>query len=387
MIRFVLMTWVFCAGACAQNAKLEAALSPLKDMRGKPVDFGGPRNATPGLTTVKHALRDWVESRLAGFRQDGDLGELERTLNGSLRGAGVLCGPAPSMGSCPDGTLLGYLNKLKLRRAQSFLVLQTAVGIECGFDESAYLYAWSDEGWRRVWQNEQNTYTEKDYQPQKILAVLVSQWNPSNEYVVLTLGVETWCQSTLHNVYWRAYRLGPDPLAKPLVNGVGFARIGEGRPIHGSVSTKDILVQFDPADPDETQPAVRHYQIEDGTARRIDPIALSPQSFVLEWFASDWRESAPWSEDARRPSLLDVHDKFKDKVGPDSLNYPALHCKAPDIWQVGARLGEQPDSKPYYFLVRWQPPFRFTMVEASVVPSFNCREEDPDADERRTLFP
>jgi hypothetical protein len=39
-----------------------------------------------------------------------------------------------------------------------------------------------------------------------------------------------------------------------------------------------------------------------------------------------------------------------------------------------------------YFLVRWRPPYHFTMVEVSGHPKPACTEEDREADEPRTLF-
>jgi len=374
--------------AHGQDATLDAVLTPLKGMRGKPVDYGGPRNATPQLTVVKHALRDWVESRLARFRQDGDIGDLERSLNAELRKAGAVCGATPGTTPCPDWSELGFLGEVRVRRAQAFLVVETGVGIECGDDESAYLYSWSTEGWRRVWQNEQNTYTKEAYQPQKLHAVLVSPWNRGNDYLVLTLGSESWCQSALHNVYWRAYRLGPDQLAPPLVTGFEFARIDDDPPIRGSVGANDVLVQFTPALPDASQPAVRHYRIEAGKAKRVDPLALSPAAFVDEWLAADWRESALWSESADRGSLRDFHEKFKGTINPGDFVYPTMHCGTPDVWQVAESQDHDALSgNNFYFLVRWRPPYRFTMVRESATPSADCREQDRSADERRTLFP
>ena len=73
-------------------------------------------------------------------------------------------------------------------------------------------------------------------------------YNKANDYVVLTLGSESWCQSFLHDVYYRAFRLGPDPEARPLVDGADWARIDDDPPIHGSVTVNDVLVEFTAAD-------------------------------------------------------------------------------------------------------------------------------------------
>ena len=44
------------------------------------------------------------------------------------------------------------------------------------------------------------------------------------------------------------------------------------------------------------------------------------------------------------------------------------------------------EDRKVYFLVRWRPPYRFTMVSVSDRPSPDCTEKDPEADEARSLF-
>jgi len=229
------------------DSGLDSLRATLIGMRGKSPDSGGPRGATPALTVVKHQLRDWAESRLKSLALRGDEGELERQLNKELREAKMICDDsAADQPRCPDWTLLGFLADLKFRRSRGFLILQTGVGIECGFDESAYLYSWTDEGWRRVWQNEQTTYAEKEYKPQSIEAVSISPYNRANDYVLLTLGVQSWCSSGWHDVYYRAFRLGPDPSAPPMVEGDEWAYIAVDPPIQGSVTRDEMFWSSSP---------------------------------------------------------------------------------------------------------------------------------------------
>ena len=123
------------------------------------------------------------------------------------------------------------------------LTLITHVGIECGFDDSAFLYGWTRvEGWRRVWQNEQNTYTEAAYKPQSLQFVQVSPYSPSNDYLVLTLGVAPWCSSNWRTVYYRVFRPGPDLESKPLIDGDELAFVIAA--IEGHVDVDDVLVEF-----------------------------------------------------------------------------------------------------------------------------------------------
>jgi hypothetical protein len=177
VIRFRwLVFFVFCRPNFADDTRLNDLRAALLGTRQKGNDSGGaPRGATPQLTGAKHQLRNWVESRLTALSLRADERDFAGKLNSELRAADLFCGEdAGNQKPCPEWTLLGFLNPLRIQRTRGFLIVQTGVGIECGFDESAYLYSWSKEGWRRVWQTEQNTYIEKAYRPQTIHEVLVS---------------------------------------------------------------------------------------------------------------------------------------------------------------------------------------------------------------------
>jgi hypothetical protein len=208
-----------------------------------------------------------VESRLKELPVGSDGSSLERKLNAELRDVRLICGDGKDNGrTCPDSTLVGFLEELKFHWSRSFLIIQTGLGIACGFDESAYVYSHSDEGWRRIWQTEQNIYTEQAYKPQMIHEVLISPYSPANNYIVLTLGTETWCSSNWHDVYYRAFRLEPDPNAAPLVGGAEWAYLGEYHPIQGSVTRKDALIEFTIGSIDggvHSRSAIRHYSIRE----------------------------------------------------------------------------------------------------------------------------
>jgi hypothetical protein len=222
---------------------------------------------------------------------------------------------------------------------------------------------------------------------------LISPYNRENHYLVLTLASESWCSSNWHRVYYRAFRLGPDLQAAPLVSGAEYAYLGShDPPIQGSVGADDVLVEFTVGSIDSSvhsREAIRHYSITKNGVRREDPLALSPRDFVDEWIVSDWRESARWSEEANRPSMLQWHDKLKKMTG--EFIPPTMHCRNnPDLWQVGfgdAQLSTDTELRGAYFLVRWRPPYRFGMVEVNDRPWPSCTDRDPKADAPRTLFP
>src|SRR5207244_8472424 len=87
-MRFAILLLMLCSLSSADEMSL-VTLRASVARRGQP-DVE-PRGATEQLTVVKHQLRDWFESRLAGFGQHGDEGEFERKLNAELREAGLSC--------------------------------------------------------------------------------------------------------------------------------------------------------------------------------------------------------------------------------------------------------------------------------------------------------
>ena len=72
------------------------------------------------------------------------------------------------------------------------------------------------------------------------------------------------------------------------------------------------------------------------------------------------------------------------------FSYPTMHCETPDLWQVtfeprNARKDFEPEPT-VHFLVRWRPPYHFTLMEISDKAWPACAQEDRQADEWRTLF-
>ena len=82
--------------------------------------------------------------------------------------------------------------------------------------------------------------------------------------------------------------------------------------------------------------------------------------------------------------MSQAYKQYQAEKAHREFIHPTMHCpKTPDLWQVGIDFGEH----SRYFLVRWRPPYNFTMVQMSDHPSPVCTEKDRAADEPRTLFP
>jgi len=221
---------------------------------------------------------------------------------------------------------------------------------------------------------------------QYIRAVLVSP--PFNEASphVLTLGTGPWCSSNWHDVYVRLWTVSFSGEPKLLLDKSELAYLGSHDiPIQGSVGRDDALVEYTIGSIDgavHSREEILHYSIKGDKVERIDPVALGPRDFVEEWLGEPWEQSRLRSQPSARTALKKAHQNN----GEDEFQ-PTRHCRTPDIWQVG--LGSSEGNKaPVYYLVRWRPPYHFTMVQVSRQPSPGCTEIDPAADnESRTLFP
>lgn len=329
--------------------------------------------ATPAITAAKHQLRDWVESRLAGQTETVDIRAIGRTLHADLVAAGLLCNDLND--EC-DWNFLGYVDDVRVSRAGEFLVVVTATGIWCGFDESAYLYAWEGRQWRRVWAHERDVYTKEDYLPQTIHDVQLSSPDAGGGRLLMSLGSQTICGGAFKDLYARAWRLDAEYRSARVLDWTAHASDAYP-PLQGRVLPGDVLFTFTAGGllSGEVHTALRHFTIDRGAATQVDPIALLPRDFVVEWLSAPWPESRARAESA---SLEARHAELHRDDGVGDFPAPTVRCTGgADVWQVATSLYERPKR---YFRVRWRSPYRFTLIDISDAPYPDCTVADPRGD-------
>lgn len=335
--------------------------------------------ATAELTAAKHQLRDWVEARLAGVKEPADVRPFVATLHAALVGAGLLCNDLND--EC-DWNFLGYVDDVRVSRAGEFLVVVTAMGIWCGYDESAYVYAWQGERWRRVWEHERTTYTPQDYLPQTIHDVQVSSPDASRARLIMTLGSQTICGGAFKDIYARAWRLDDSSASSRVLDWTAHANDAYP-PLQGRVLPDQVLFAFTAGGllSGEVHTAVRRFKIEQGIAVQVDPIAGLPRDFVVEWLSAPWTESRSRSESA---SLAARHAELHRTDGVGDFPEATVRCTAgADLWQVATHLYEGPKK---FYRVRWRDPYSFTMVDISDTPYPDCTAPDSRGETYRNVF-
>jgi hypothetical protein len=145
MFRAMLLVACVAVGqSFSDPGKLDAVRATATSMRGtqmQNIQKGAPRGATPQLSIAKHQLRDWIESRLPELRQQDSPEAFEEHLNSDLRAAALMFDESHASASDPWSIeYLGYVNPVRVQRRSAFIVVVTSLGIQCGEDDSAYVY-------------------------------------------------------------------------------------------------------------------------------------------------------------------------------------------------------------------------------------------------------
>jgi len=382
-MRFIWIPLVLLCSAPAQtDPRLEALHTTLQSLHDQAGTYALNRGGGPNLTLAKHQLRDWIDTQLGLLEKQGDESSIADKINKALEAVSV----APPK---DDENSLGSLGQVDLAWESGFLMVTTRVGIVCQQDESAYGYKRIDGRWQRVWESEQNDY--RHYTPQQISSVHLWQsyegGKETGPTYILTLGNDWGCVSAWHPVYYRIWRVDSSG-SKILVDqsGGGYLR-GESyivgsivnSPMHFS-GPVDAVIEFTQASIDpvvHNREAIRHFLIKGDRVSRVEPVALSPRDFVDEWLTSPWTESRRWSQSS---DLRQWHQRLHSEgVGGEFVG-TTLHCQTPDLWQVGfgpygSGASAQP-TVPVYFLIRWMPPYRFSLADISDQPWPRCTQPD-----------
>jgi hypothetical protein len=372
-----------CSLAGAQDTKITTLAKTLLSLREYTASHSGLHGGLPELTVAKHQLRDWIEFRLASFPENGNEVALSNDFLTGLTNAKLFCDD-PS--DCVT-TSVGFLDQVQVAREHGLLIIMTAVGtgIRCGYDYSAYIYEWRENNWRRVWENEQNDYTEGAYRPQTLHLVHISEADAGGTRLVLTLGTPAGCGGAFVPLYYRVFRVTARGAGASLILDKSETLTDEGEPpAIGRIRPDDLLIEFSAGGTGYglSHKALRHYQIRGATTTQTDPIAPTARDFVEEWLAAPWQDSMARSDS---PALREWHEKLHRDDAQGDYPDQALRCvNDPSLVEIATHLEESPK---HYFLVRTKEPLHFSMAGIGESPFPDCTVPYPQADKQPSLLP
>jgi hypothetical protein len=340
------------AASVARAGDLEAIRQTqlkLIAMRGQNEEV---RGANAELTVLKRQLRDWAESLIVNSGPFPEVTTLSATLN-------ALFDQKKAVVPDDDWTSLGEVAPFEVSHPEgdpAWLKLEIGVGIECGFDESVYLYEWTGAEWARRLESEQNDYTKDHYAPQGLGYVGVSPPGADGSRLVLTTGISPSCASVWQALYYRLFRVG----AKSSTLVEETTGINIDRELQARIEPHGVLIEFLTGSKDTVvwaRTRVLHLAIDGNKVSRVEPIALSAQDFVDEWLDSKWSEIAEWSD----PKLEDLHSELQKASADDGFQIVQRCTENPNQWQVAFNF----EDDTFYFLIQQRGEYGFRMVDVS----------------------
>jgi hypothetical protein len=350
--------------SAADLEAIRATQTKLIAARGKNQDV---RGANPDLTVLKHQLRDWAESQIVHSGPFPEVTTLSATLN-ALFDQKKIIEPEPD----DDWPGLGAVAPFEVSHPDgdsAWLKLEIGVAIDCGYDESVYLYEWTGKDWARSFESEQNDYTKDHFTPQDLRHVEVSPSDANGDRLILTIGITPSCASVWQGLYYRLFRVGATTTR--LVD--DFTEVNIGEEIQARIEPEGALIEFFAGSRDSDQVWARthvlHLRVDGAKARRVEPVALTAQDFVDEWLSQPWKEISEWTD----PKLTDVHAELKKAEVDGGFQLVQRCTEHSDQWQVGFDFKDD----TYYFLVQQKGEYGFRMLDVSDERQPGCPGDDP----------
>lgn len=382
---------LFLKAGTAAAADLDAVRKALTPLRQSSAEAN---RLPPAFITARDGVRDWIETQLARFPQNGDTAAFDKALNAEIAAMDLACveAKAPGYNRCASPSEFnarGFLGAVEAERVRDLLIIQAEIGVACGFDEAAYVYEWAKVGWRRLIDTSQSP-ANGVYIPEQIQQVIFT--NPANRpadaLLLAVTGASPVCGAPVQAVHyrvWSAKRGGGSSLA---VDGrEGESLISRRDPaVSARFEDSDFLVEMNVRSMDaarRSRVAVRRFNFDGDYAKRVAPVALTPKDFVEEWLRAPWSVASAWTETRARETLAKIHGGAAENLTRAAFAGPPQRCDTDDdVVQVGVRFagGEK------FFRVKMGAAGAFEMRAADSEPSKTCPRPDAGLDTPRSLF-
>lgn len=374
--------------AAADLDGLRRILTPLRQSTTDPA----PR-APREFLIARDALGNWIESRLADLPQNGDADAFAKTLNAEIAAKDLVCVAvdAPGYNRCTspgEVDARGFLGAIEVARVRDLLIVQAETGIPCGFDETAYVYEWVKNGWRRLVDTTQASegglYVAEQIQ---WVSFVNAGKMPRDALLLAVTGVTPVCKEEYRPVHYRVWSVKRGSGSSLVVDGReadAFTAMREPA-VSARFEGSDLLVEMDVRSIDSSRRsrvAVRRFNFDTERAVRIAPFALSPRDFVEEWLRAPWSEASNWTRAGSRNVLAQVHNDIHARDLRARFGGASQRCAADAAVQVSVRFadGER------FFRVKNDSAGAYQMLEIGSAPGETCTQADAGLDTPRSLF-
>jgi hypothetical protein len=382
------LAWASIAQAAPLD-EVHAGLAPLRARAETPVMFDA------NYFQARRTLHAWIDGRIGATAQAADLRALTQDLNDEITRADLACADnvAPGYDRCTGPNAIdarGYLGPIEVLRVRDYLVVETSLGVACGFDETNLLYQWTRGRWRPVMSTAQTPDPKGAYVPENIEQIFfadVSEKAGDGRLIAAT-GVGPACAEMVRPAHYRLWHVAPSGKVSVLVDArEAKTYIGRRAPaVSARFEGLDLLVEMDIASLDprtRSRQAVRRFHVDRTGVNRVAPIALTPRAFVEEWLQAPWTLASNWTHADMRRALQSVHSHQNTNPPAGAFTGPTRRCASgADLLQVALRL----PSGETFFLLRDDGNGAYKMLAAGPKPNPTCTRPDAALDRPRSLF-
>jgi hypothetical protein len=362
-----------------QRTELDGLLAESRRLRERD---DGAKVTRPDWINLKHALRDWIESRLPANLPalDREYRGLEAQLTAELQRAGAFETEKPSAEA-------GYVGLVRLSRPPEYpgaLVVEASVTVPCGSDASIYVYRFTASARSRL--------LEADGARENgdgLSDIRFSAPDNSGSGLFYASWFAVQCASVWDVLDYRLFRIDArSEGAMPIFSGSHTYTLFDAQV---KLTPGDLLLelQAEALGAGWRRTYVLHYRIGPDSVQRIDPVALQPQDFVHEWMIRPWDEMQPRSAAALEKWRRFLHADYV--FGEYEFAQPC--SERPGATQIGVALEnigerEMPQPLSVYFLVEDPGGYRYKMSEVSFNRQEGCPgETEATYDNPPSLFP
>lgn len=299
---------------------------------------------SPGLKALQTSASAFHQ-RVADAEQkhvaaDSDLltraGRLER----DLRDWVVLSFPKAEAAIPPlrnAGVLSAAVSKdtIEIIRPKDFpdaVLIRVNLHLPGGADSAAWLYEKKDNKLVRTVSLERT----QQLTPSQIAALVISPPDKSGSHLLVALRAPVSDSGCLHPVAFQVYRVGT-PTPPPLLFDDWHSADLCKSPPRATADPNSFTIELQDRDlaPGSLRAHILRYEFIAEHPHRIQPVALKPQEFAVEWLTADWREAIDWTAPTARAGLSRPHDALRQAVQPVSGEYKAANrCASANQWDI-----------------------------------------------------
>jgi hypothetical protein len=369
-------------GLTSAAEQVEAARKTLLSLPLRGTDVSP--DAQQSITSIKQALTTFIRSYMGCVSSNPDPADIEKNLLQLVHGFEFKVPTGQVINNDqlpPDFDKYGFelYFRVRVTNAPRLVSITANFSIECGHDTVLLIFAPEGNSWKESlhWQTE----------PYKTVGggtmafdYAISPLDDAGRWYVVVHTISPWCSSTWSDIRYAAFRPTADPLnPQKLLSNSAFMWWGSDDYGKAVADRDEFDLRFHSSSVDggvHNRVWIRHYRILGNSAKRVQPVAVSPRDFVDEWLISPWSESVAWSSNSSAGLLRQAHQMMSshEKSNSGLLEYQSVYrCSGKDSYQVEVteETGKNFDIEhSYYFHIAGDGPF--TMTRVTQKPDGTC---------------